>query len=56
MFFPEEEEEEEILETINNKHRKSRALSCLRDSNTNKRIKEERGGFDSIVQIHGQAP
>jgi len=26
------------------------------DSNTNKRIKEERKKGDSIVRIHGQAP
>ena len=46
--------QEEILETINNKHRVV-SFEPLRDSNTNKRIKEERRG-DSIVRIHGQAP
>ena len=55
LLFPEEEEEEEILETIN-KHRVV-SFELLRDSNTNKRIKEDcAGGFDSIVRIHGQAP
>ena len=46
--------QEEILETINNKHRVV-SFEPLRDSNTNKRIKEERR-WDSIVRIHGQAP
>ena len=45
--------QEEILETIN-KHRVV-SFELLCDSNTNKRIKEERRG-DSIVRIHGQAP
>ena len=45
--------QEEILETIN-KHRVV-SFEPLCDSNTNKRIKEERR-WDSIVRIHGQAP
>ena len=43
--------QEEILETIN-KHRVV-SFEPLRDSNTNKRIKEERRG-DSIVRIQGR--